>query len=162
MHEKEALVEYLAQNNLRLTRQREVILEGFLRADRHISAEELYEEIRKYEPSIGLATVYRTLNLFCECGLAAKRQFGDGQTRYDHVYDRRHYAHLICIRCKKITEFHSPEMEKFQVAIATSHRYKILSRKLELYGLCESCARAICEDCANPICEDCSRIEISF
>ncbi len=162
MQEREALVEYLTQHNLRLTRQRELILETFLQTDKHISAEELYEEIRKFEPSIGLATVYRTLNLFCECGLAQKRQFGDGQTRYDHIYAHKHHAHLICVHCKAIIEFESPEIERLQLAVAASHRYKILSRKLELYGLCEECARAICDSCSNLICEDCSRVEISF
>jgi Fur family ferric uptake transcriptional regulator len=135
----EILKEHLAQNHLKLTKQRETIVQTFLKMERHITAEELYREVFKKNPSIGIATVYRTLHLLCECGVAQQRQFGEGQTRYDPVYNKNHHDHLICNHCGKIIEFENSSIEKLQEKVASQHRFTILSHKLELYGLCVQC-----------------------
>jgi len=137
--EKELLKGYIEGKNLRLTKQREMILESFLAVEDHISAEELYRIIIKKDPSIGLATVYRTMNLLKECGLARELQFGDGQTRYEHVLDHAHHDHFICMRCGKIIEFASPDIEKMQELISREKGFKVLKHKLELYGFCRDC-----------------------
>lgn len=91
--------------------------------------------------SIGLATIYRTLNLFCESGLAEQRQFGDGQARYELVYNVNHHDHLICQECKRIIEFRNEEIEVLQKKVAEKNDFKIFSHKLELYGLCSDCLK---------------------
>ena len=101
--ESERLRVHLAKNGLKLTRQREIILE----AD-HITAEELHRELsRKKKHLLGLATIYRTLKLLCEVGIAQERHFGDTKTLYDNVSRKGHHDHLICNQCGRITEFES-------------------------------------------------------
>ncbi|MBI4596444.1 MAG: transcriptional repressor [Candidatus Tectomicrobia bacterium] len=139
--EKDVLKDYLYANGLKYTKQRQIILNAFLGVEDHISADELFKLVIKLEPSIGLATIYRTLALLCHCGLAQERQFGDNQTRYEHVYNHVHHDHLICTSCGKITEFSSPKIEKLQKGISTRHKFKVLSHKLELYGLCSLCQK---------------------
>lgn len=139
--EKELLKEYIEGKKLRLTRQRELILEGFLAVEEHISAEELYRIVSEKDPSIGLATVYRTMNLLVDCGLAHELNFGDGQARYEHVFDHQHHDHLICNNCGKIVEFSSPMIEKLQEKISREKGFAVLNHKLELYGLCRDCKK---------------------
>lgn len=137
----ESLKNYLSQNGLRLTRQRGVILQAFLEAEGHVSAEDLYRKVSKEDPAIGLATVYRTLNLLVECGMAQRRQFGEGQGRYEHVVDHEHHDHLVCTRCGSIAEFYSPDIERLQEEVSRKKSFRIFSHRLELYGLCKSCQR---------------------
>ena len=98
--EMDALKEHLGKHQLKLTRQRELILNAFLRQE-HITAEAMYHQLAKADPHLGLATIYRTLNLFCDAGLAQARHFGS-QTKYDNVSHKGHHDHLICTGCEKI------------------------------------------------------------
>ena len=130
---------YLAGQGLKSTRQREIILDAFLRSGSHLSTEELYLQLRKKNPQIGYATVHRTLKLLAECGLAEGRNFGDGQTRYESCADEKHHDHLICTSCGTILEFHDPRIEDLQEMVAREHDFTIQSHRLELYGLCADC-----------------------
>ena len=132
-----ALKEHLAKHQLNLTRQREYILQAFLQNE-HITAEQMYRQLAKKDPHIGLATIYRTLNLFCEAGLAQARHFGS-QTQYDNATHKGHHDHLICTGCGKIMEFENQEIERLQEHVATRHGFTIKTHKLELYGLCSHC-----------------------
>lgn len=137
--EAERLRNHLARNGLKLTHQREAILAAFLKAD-HITAEELYREMaRKKNQHLGLATIYRTLNLLCEVGIAQPRHFGDARTLYDNVSRKKHHDHLICNECGRITEFESLAIERLQEEVARKKRYVIHNHRLELYGVCEDC-----------------------
>lgn len=137
--EEEVLKHFLAKNGLKLTKQRKLVLDAFLSHEKHVSAEELYREIYSHEPSIGLATIYRTLGLLSKCGLAQARHFGDGQTRYEHTYGHKHHDHLICLKCGDILEFHNKKIESLQVEVTKEHNFEVLSHKLEIYGLCSKC-----------------------
>ncbi|MBI3815538.1 MAG: transcriptional repressor [Nitrospinae bacterium] len=136
---KDIFEKYISDKKLKFTSQRNFILETFLKEEGHISTEELYKKVSQKYPSIGLATVYRTLKLLSECGLAHERQFGDGQTRYEHSYEHVHHDHLICTRCGKIVEFGNADIEKLQNDVARKNKFKIYAHKLELYGLCHEC-----------------------
>lgn len=131
------LKEHLAKHQLKLTRQREQILDAFLKVE-HITAEEMYHRLAKRVPHLGLATIYRTLNLFCEAGLAQARHFGT-QTQYDNVAHKGHHDHLICTSCGKIVEFENEDIERLQAEVATRNGFAIQTHKLELYGVCSSC-----------------------
>ncbi len=131
------LQEHLSKHQLKLTRQREQILTVFLRME-HITAEQMYRLLAKKDPHIGLATIYRTLNLFCEAGLAQARHFGT-QTQYDNVAHKGHHDHLICTSCGKIVEFENCDIERLQEEVAAKNGFTIQTHKLELYGLCSSC-----------------------
>jgi Fur family ferric uptake transcriptional regulator len=131
------LKDHLAKHQLKLTRQREYILHTFLQNE-HITAEQLYRLLAKKDPHIGLATIYRTLNLFCEAGLAQARHFGS-QTQYDNVAHKGHHDHLICTGCGKIVEFENEDIERLQDQVAARNGFTIKTHKLELYGLCSHC-----------------------
>ena len=91
------------------------------------------------EPRIGYATVYRTLKLLKECGLAYERHFGDGVSRYEVAWDDEHHDHLICIDCGKIVEFEDEGIEKLQHDVAAKHGFTLVRHRLELYGMCPDC-----------------------
>lgn len=131
--------EFLQRQGLKSTRQRDLILEEFQRCPSHLSTEELYLRLRKKHPSIGYATVYRTLKLFAECGIAEERHFGDGQARYESSSGHEHHDHLICTRCGAIFEFEDPRIEELQQIVAAENNFRITSHRLDLYGLCAKC-----------------------
>lgn len=130
---------FAARKGLRSTRQRDTILDIFLSTRQHVSVEELYLKIKLSHPGIGHATVYRTLKLFVEAGLAREILLHDGQTRYEHVMAGEHHDHLVCTECSAIIEFEDETIEKLQNEIATRHGFLIRSHKLEIYGLCGNC-----------------------
>ncbi len=138
-NEQEVLENYITQHNLKITKQRRAVLEAFLGIEDHISAEDLYKIVSAKEPKIGLATVYRTLSLLTESGLAAELDFGEGQKRYEHKYLHSHHDHMICTQCGKILEFQNPMIEKLQEDVAREHRFEMTSHKLDLFGLCSDC-----------------------
>lgn len=131
------LQDHLAKHGLKVTKQREVILDVFLQAE-HITAEQLYRNLGRHKPRIGLATIYRTLNLLCDSGIAQERHFGT-QTHYDNVAHKRHHDHMICTQCGAIVEFENCQIEHLQEEVATKHGFTITTHKLELYGLCRKC-----------------------
>lgn len=138
LHFKQRWAQFQIDRALKSTSQRELIVEEFLRCEAHVSVEELHAAVRRRNPKIGYATVYRTLKLLAEAGLAAARQFGDGQTRYElEGPDSPHHDHLICMQCGLILEFENDEIEKLQDTVADRlGGFKIVQHKLELYGLC--------------------------
>jgi len=138
-NEHEVLEEYIARHHLKSTNQRRVVLDAFLKTEDHISAEDLYKLVSEQDPKIGLATVYRTLALFTQSGLATELDFGDGQKRYEHKYMHSHHDHMICTECGKIIEFNHPMIEKLQIEIAAKHSFKMTSHKLDLFGICGQC-----------------------
>lgn len=141
METREYFKQCLAQRGLKSTQQRAIILDTFLGVKEHLSTEELYLQIREDHPKIGYATVYRTLKLFAECGIAEERNFGDGQTRYEPAHAEDHHDHLICTTCGSIVEFEDSEIERLQGIIADHHGFKMESHRLDLYGICSICQK---------------------
>jgi Fur family ferric uptake transcriptional regulator len=130
------LNDYMQRHGLRSTEQRRVVTELFFASDGHLSIEDLLEKVRVEEPGIGYATVYRTLKLLKDCGLAFERHFGDGVSRYEVAWEDEHHDHLICVECQKIVEFEDEEIERLQRAVAEKHGFKLVRHKLELYAEC--------------------------
>ena len=137
--EIDVLEGYIADNNLKITKQRRTVLRAFLECKIHVSVEELYQIVLKTEPKIGLATVYRTLALLTKSGLASEMDFGDGQKRYESSYQTEHHDHMVCTGCGKIIEFNHPLIEKYQEEVANENKFEITSHKLDLFGLCQDC-----------------------
>ena len=132
--------DYLAKKGLKSTRQRDVIVREFFKKHQHLTVEELWARVRQEDPKIGYATVYRTLKLLTESGLAHKREFGGGQARFEHITDH-HHDHLICVGCGAIIEFEDDRIEEMQEKVCRKHKFKLLYHKLEMYGHCDKCAR---------------------
>ena len=135
--EREALARYLEDHHLKHTKQREAILEVFLGASGHVTSEEIYGRVRKEHPHIGYTTVYRTMRLLCDAGVAHERHFDDGLTRYEIVHE--HHDHLVCVRCGKIVEFECQMIEDAQDRIAAQYGFLVLRHRHELYGHCPDC-----------------------
>ncbi len=142
---KQAAVEqfsaYLSGQGLRSTTQRDNILGMFVDVGQHLSAEELYMRIKEVHPGIGYATVYRTLKLLAEAGLADEIRFEDGFTRYEFKASGDHHDHLICTQCGTILEFENERIEALQQDVARKNKFMVQSHKLELYGLCARCQK---------------------
>ena len=122
---------YLEKKRLKTTRQRDLIARTFFARSGHMSIEDLLALVRTEHERIGYATVYRTLKLLTECGLAAERRFGD-----ETAGDLEHHAHLICIECGFVLEFHDEAIEAQQERVARSFGFNLVRHRHELYGLC--------------------------
>lgn len=134
---------YLAARNLKHSRPRQEIVDAFIRADTHLTAEELYHLVKKKQPRTGFATVYRTLKLMCESGLCRELKFEKAgeRMRYELIKGHEHHDHLICTRCNTVVEVFDPEIEKLQDRLFSSHGFHPRSHRLELYGICRPCQK---------------------
>jgi Fur family ferric uptake transcriptional regulator len=137
--EKEVFAAYLAKNRLKRSGQREVILDAFLRSERHLSVDDLLQIVQKRRPDIGRTTVYRTLKLLQAAGLASELPL-QGDTRFEVDYKRAHHDHFICKSCGEIFEFASPEIERIQDEIAANIGFVIEGHRHQIFGLCRRCA----------------------
>jgi len=131
--------DYIAGKRLKMTPQRRRILEIFLNTQGHLTAEDIYRTIKETYDSIGQATVYRTMKLLAESGLAKAVEFGDGAMRYELKYGQEHHDHLICERCGVNVEVVDPEIEALQEKVAAANGFVLTGHKMYLYGLCPSC-----------------------
>lgn len=136
---KQVFSDFALSKGLRSTRQRDIILDIFLSTKKHLSVEELYLMVKSRHPGIGQATVYRTLKLFAEAGLAREIIIHDGQTRYEHALEGEHHDHLICTTCNSIIEFENESIERLQEEIASRHGFLMKTHKMEIYGTCADC-----------------------
>jgi Fur family ferric uptake transcriptional regulator len=133
------LTGYLADQGLKSTKQRDAILKIFAGAQQHLNADELYVRVKKVNPGIGYATVYRTLKLLAEAGLAEECRFEDGFSRFEYKNGNAHHDHLVCTRCGTIIEFENARIEALQHDVAKEKGFTVHSHKMDLYGLCVAC-----------------------
>ncbi len=124
---------------MRSTEQRRLIIDTFLAAEPHLSIDELLAQVRQKDARIGYATVYRTLKMLAECGIAQERHFGDGFARYELASTESHHDHLICTACGKIIEFEEPQIEELQLTVADRYGFVVTHHRHELYGICTEC-----------------------
>lgn len=135
------LQHYIAANHLKWTRQRDIISKIFFSGPhRHYRLEEILEKCRETDSTISYATVYRTLMMLVEAGLAFQRQFGKGQSLFESISDH-HHDHLICTQCGDIVEFENQTIEKLQEMVVKKHGFKLVHHKMELYGVCNRCRK---------------------
>jgi Fur family ferric uptake transcriptional regulator len=137
--EKEVFAAYIAKNGLKRSEQRDVILDAFLRTDRHLSVDDLLRLVQKKRSDIGRTTVYRTLKLLHAAGLASELPL-QGETRFERDYHRAHHDHFICNSCGEIFEFSSDEIERLQDDFARKLGFVIQGHRHQIFGLCRDCA----------------------
>lgn len=136
------LRDYMSDNGLKASRQRDTIAEVFFAVPGHTTVDELLVEVKKRDSNISQATIYRTMRLLSDCGLAVARNF-DGQTRYELTDGPgEHHDHLICTECQKIVEFVDDDVERRQEEIAKKHGFRLTRHKMELYGVCPACQKS--------------------
>lgn len=135
--EVEVFEAFLRRKNLKHSKPRHDILAVFLDSEGHLSAQELCEQARQKNPRIGYATVYRTLKLLEECGLARSMDYGDGTQRYE--LDRFQHHHIICTSCNRTVEFLSPELEVLLYQVQKEHRFTPQSHAVRILSVCTDC-----------------------
>ena len=131
------VADYLESRSLKHTKQRDLILLTFLDATGHVTSEDIYQTVRAEHPTVGYTTVYRTMKLLVDAGLAQERAFDDGVTRYE--IEHEHHDHLVCTRCGRIIEFECELIEEAQLKIAEQYGFQVLRHRHELYGFCSDC-----------------------
>ena len=135
---------FLETRSLRLTRQRAEILRAMYATHKHISADDLYDLLRKHDQQgklkISRATVYRTLSLLSEGGFIQALDLGTEQgTLYEHVLGHDHHDHLICLSCGRIIEFMDRDLERIQDDAVARLGFKPTWHRLNVYGTCKAC-----------------------
>lgn len=142
---QEKFKEMLKEKGLKVTNQRLLVLQVLEEnADRHMAAEDIYELVREDYPDIGLATVYRTVQLLLEMQLVDKINLDDGCVRYEigHLFDgevKHHHHHLICKTCGKVTPFEDDLLEELEKHIEETNGFHVLDHELKFYGQCKEC-----------------------
>lgn len=128
---------YVSKHGLKFTKQRELIAEVFFGGEGHLTAEELLDRVREQDSQVSLATVYRTMKLLTDCGLANPHRFGERQTVYEPSEgDEEHHDHIICRDCGHIYEFLDERIEALQEQVAAQYGMKLSDHRMELYGSC--------------------------
>jgi len=138
---QDILHRHLKRVGLKHTAQRDTILRTFLETRDHLSTEELHRLVQRKDARIGYTTVYRTLKVLAECGLASEVAFHDGISRYEHQYNRRSHHHMVCTECGSSVEFFSPEVDQLEQEIGRRHHYLTTRHTFQIYGVCEECRR---------------------
>ena len=136
----------LKENGLKVTSQRIAILEALeSRPDKHLTAEEIYECVKTNNPDIGLATVYRTIQLLAELNLIDKLNLGDGFIRYEisnkGQEDAHHHHHLICLNCGSVLTFQGDFMEDLEDRIQEAMNFNVVDHEVKLFGYCKACSK---------------------
>lgn len=139
LKELSIFVDHLKKKRLKLTDQRQEILNIFLKTDRHLSVEDLYNIVKKKDKNIGQATVFRTLKLLCEADIAKEVDLGDKTLRYEHKYGHQHHDHLVCIKCGRFIEAVDTKIEKLQEELCKRFRFLPQRHKMEIFGICKKC-----------------------
>lgn len=127
---------FLTDQGLKFTRQRQVIASVVFTSQEHLTLNDILDKARLEQASVGYATVYRTMKLMAESGLATEHRFDDGQARYERA-GTDHHDHIICTRCGRIVEFEDHEIERIQDAIAEKLGFSVVSHRHEIYGSCQ-------------------------
>ncbi len=143
--ERQIFSEHIQKSGLRHTAQRDLILEMFLKTEEHLTSEDLYWLVQKKDASVGHTTVYRTLKLLTEAGLAREVRFGDGKTYYEHHFGHDHHDHMICTECGKVIEFFSEKLEAAQDAMSEKYNFMPTHHSLRIWGHCEECQKVVKE-----------------
>ncbi len=130
---------YLHTSRLPLTHQREAIAMTLFESDRHLSVDDLAEILRERGEHVGKATIYRTLSLMVEAGLARELDFGEGFRRYEHQAGESRHDHLICTECGTVERLSGPILDDVLAELAGKVGFTVDSRRLKIYGICARC-----------------------
>ena len=128
----------LKELGYRLTPQRMMVLAAFEGSEHHISAEEIYTQIKATYPQVNISTVYRTLELLKSLGLVTETDLGEGRFRY-HIADKGHHHHLVCQKCGKIIDLNGSLLAPLKESLYKEYNFKAELRHLAIFGYCLDC-----------------------
>lgn len=135
------ILEMLQEKDYKLTPQRQLVVQILLgNMDKHLSAEDIYHLVKRENPDIGLATVYRTLELLSDLEILQKIDFGDGRSRYEfREAAHHHHHHLICTSCGRVEEFAEDLLEALEHQVAARSGFRVTDHQVKFFGLCRDC-----------------------
>lgn len=143
--DREQFKKLLKEKGLKVTKQRVLVLEALdMGPDRHLTAEEIYDIVKKEYPEIGLATVYRTIQLLLELNLIDRMNLNDGCIRYEigkigEQESKHHHHHLVCLKCKKVFSFEDDLLDELEKKIKEKKSFFVVDHEVKLYGYCADC-----------------------
>lgn len=129
---------FLRRKGLKTTAQRRTMVRRVLERSGHFTAVDVHEGLKEDGEGVSLATVYRTLGLLEEAGLLQGHDFDDGQRRYERAHTREHHEHVICLDCRAVVEFQSPEIEALQDQVLAQHGFRMVHHSLTMFASCET------------------------
>lgn len=133
---------FIQTNKLKSSKRRDIIFNYVVKINDHFTVDEIYQQIFKIDPEIGIATVYRTVRLLVDCGILLEHTFGEKKGFFEVIdINSKQHDHLICNTCGKIIEFQCDQIEDDKQRIAEQHQFQIKSHKLEIYGICSECQK---------------------
>jgi len=130
---------FLKTKDLKVTRQREILLRRIFEREEHFTVDTLEDRVKG--DGISKATIYRTLQLMVECGLVAEVEIGKDRRVYEHVYGHVAHDHIVCSDCKKVFEFVSPEVSALERSVARRFGFSATSHSLRIEAECDDLRR---------------------
>lgn len=146
----ERFIAYLREHNLPVTAQRLAIADVLLNSERHLSAEEVAEELTARGKKVGTATVYRAIDTLLASGLLVERDFGEGFRRFEPARDVPNHEHLVCTQCGKVEEFRDERLERMTTIVAESRGFARQRHRLVIHGICRDCQRGAAAPAPTP------------
>ncbi len=141
VQEEDQLKKLFDQEGVTHLEERIKIMAVFLQTEKHLSAAELIDLVRKNGMDLEPEFVIDTLKLMCRYGFAQQHVFDNGVFRYEHRHLGQHHDHMVCTKCKKIIEFQNDQIENLQVSVTATHGFHMLQHKMEIYGICSECLK---------------------
>ncbi|KQC10209.1 MAG: Fur family transcriptional regulator [Candidatus Cloacimonas sp. SDB] len=136
---KERFKYFLKERNLKYTPERKEIIEAIVKLQKHFDAEDIYQQLRRQESNVSLATVYRTIPLLVDSELIIETLHCRDKVLYERIYNKKHHDHLVCINCGRIIEFYNEEVEKLQDEICRKYQFLATEHRLGIKGYCKGC-----------------------
>ena len=142
--------ERFKHQGLRMTTPRKIIVEVLCKANGYITAEEIYHQVHKENPGIGLATIYRTMNILTDLGVVTRFEFGEGKARFELAEtagEDTHFHQLVCTGCFKVikySDFSAEEkgiMQKIEKTLEKKYKFSITRHVVQFYGVCPECRK---------------------
>src|SRR3972149_6658228 len=135
-------VQYLRDNNLKVTKERLMLLEELFNSTGHLDADSLLFQLRNQGKRVSRATIYRTLDLLVQCGLARKSRLGREHYVYERVTPGKRHDHMVCTGCGRIIEFYDSDLDERQRQVCLEHNFRPSFYSLQIQGLCAECQRS--------------------
>jgi Fur family ferric uptake transcriptional regulator len=130
---------YLREHHQPVTRQRDLVAQVVFLSEDHLSVEGIRRELKRHGEQVGMATIYRTLDLLVESGLVRAHEFGEGFKRYEPTVAQGDHEHLICERCGRVIEFTNERLERMLPVLSDEPGFQHRRHRVEIYGVCRSC-----------------------
>ncbi|AZO94671.1 Fur family transcriptional regulator [Halocella sp. SP3-1] len=149
-NEYEKIINCIEGKGVRLTPQRRAVINVFIEnKDQHLTAADIYDLLKVKNRSLGLATIYRTLNLLENKGVVVRRNFDSETSSYEFIINQSEHNHLICKKCGKVIEIPDLLPDNFKETIFEQEKFHYIAHSTKVYGYCQDCQKELREEKNN-------------